>query len=589
MALINQIDIAIRANLPAGTLSLYESLIQFVPLSILLAITTALLIGWLVWKSSTWWLNWAWVQKCRSSASRRALPKAEKFSIAIAILEGDEKDIVRTQLLDALRDLVGMDALRFDRQTNLVAADNPRIAEAENHKKAQSWLVESKAHVLIWGQIMSASGPQTSTLRLHFTTRDTEETGSIRLAEQQVFEFPVIASEPLAAVVRSQVLAQLGKFQPSHPVAEALQVEITLLQNLVDAWPKGSERAAMQGSLGSAWQTVGLQTGQALALQNSITAYREALKELTRERVPLDWAAIQNNLGGALRVLGVRENGTARLEEAVVAFQEALKERTREVAPMSWAATQNNLGNVLSALGSRDNNSIRIIEATTAYKEALKVYTCERAPLNWAATKCNLGANLRIFGERAKNSEILKESVTAYQDALKVYTRKDTPLNWATTKHNLGNVLRVLGEKENNMEFLEAAITALQEALKVRTQVNVPLDWAMTQNSIGATFRSIYTRSRNPHKLQAAVNAYEEALKERRRDRVPLDWAATQNNLGSALCALGIQENDVERFDAAVIAYKYALSEYEKQNNSYYWGVVKRNINLVELEITKRK
>src|SRR6516162_11514165 len=79
--------------------------------------------------------------------------------------------------------------------------------------------------------------------------------------------------------------------------------------------------------------------------------YREALKEQTRERVPLAWAQTQNNLGLALWHLGEREGRTARLEEAVVAYREALKERTRERVPLDWAQTQSNLGNALSSLG----------------------------------------------------------------------------------------------------------------------------------------------------------------------------------------------------------------------------------------------
>jgi Tetratricopeptide repeat len=75
-----------------------------------------------------------------------------------------------------------------------------------------------------------------------------------------------------------------------------------------------------------------------------VTAFRAALKERTRERVPLDWATTQNNLGTALWNLGEREIGTARLEEAVTAFRAALKEYTRERVPLQWATTQNNLG-----------------------------------------------------------------------------------------------------------------------------------------------------------------------------------------------------------------------------------------------------
>jgi exonuclease VII small subunit len=68
-------------------------------------------------------------------------------------------------------------------------------------------------------------------------------------------------------------------------------------------------------------------------LEEAVAAYRDALEELTHERVPLDWAATQNNLGNALTTLGERESGTARLEEAVAAYRDALEELTRENAP----------------------------------------------------------------------------------------------------------------------------------------------------------------------------------------------------------------------------------------------------------------
>ena len=79
-------------------------------------------------------------------------------------------------------------------------------------------------------------------------------------------------------------------------------------------------------------------------LEEAVAAYRAALEERTRERVPLDWATTQNNLGAALATLGERESGTARLEEAVAAYRAALQERTRERAPLDWATTQNIAG-----------------------------------------------------------------------------------------------------------------------------------------------------------------------------------------------------------------------------------------------------
>ena len=47
------------------------------------------------------------------------------------------------------------------------------------------------------------------------------------------------------------------------------------------------------------------------------------------------------------------ESGTARLEEAVAAYREALKENTRERVPLEWAKTQWGLGAALVLLGGR--------------------------------------------------------------------------------------------------------------------------------------------------------------------------------------------------------------------------------------------
>ena len=55
-----------------------------------------------------------------------------------------------------------------------------------------------------------------------------------------------------------------------------------------------------------------------------MTAYGQALKERTRERVPLDWAATQNNLGTALWALGEHQQDLAVLQAAQGHLQAAL-------------------------------------------------------------------------------------------------------------------------------------------------------------------------------------------------------------------------------------------------------------------------
>ena len=90
-------------------------------------------------------------------------------------------------------------------------------------------------------------------------------------------------------------------------------------------------------------------------LDEAVAAFSEALKEYTRERVPLDWASTQNNLGGALFRLGERESGTERLDEAVAAFSEALKELTPDAAPRGNQIALRNLAEAEKLLAARKN------------------------------------------------------------------------------------------------------------------------------------------------------------------------------------------------------------------------------------------
>ena len=81
----------------------------------------------------------------------------------------------------------------------------------------------------------------------------------------------------------------------------------------------------------------------------------------------------QHNLGNALAELGERENGTARLEEAVAAYRAALGERRRDRVPLDWG-TQNNLGNALATLAARQKNTLLLEEALASMRGAVDAY-----------------------------------------------------------------------------------------------------------------------------------------------------------------------------------------------------------------------
>ena len=245
----------------------------------------------------------------------------------------------------------------------------------------------------------------------------------------------------------------------------------------------------------------------------------------------------RNNLGNALQALGERESGTARLEQAAAAFRAALEEYTRERVPLHWATTQNNLGNVLATLGEREGGTARLEEAVVAYRAALEELTRERVPLQWAMTQNNLGNALNALGERESGTARLEQAAAAFRAALEEYTRERVPLHWATIQNNLGNALWGLGEREGGTARLEQAVVAYRAALEERTRDRVPLDWAMTQNNLGAALATLGEREGGTARLEQAVVAYRAALEEYTRERVPLQWAMTQNNLGNALNA----------------------------------------------------
>jgi tetratricopeptide (TPR) repeat protein len=135
----------------------------------------------------------------------------------------------------------------------------------------------------------------------------------------------------------------------------SLEVAIAIAELAVTLAQDPDQRGAAQNNLGAALRTLGERESGTARLEEAVAAYRAALEELTRERVPLDWAGTQNNLGNALHTLGGRESGTARLEEAVAAYRAALEEMTRERVPLQWATTQNNLGAALQTLGERND------------------------------------------------------------------------------------------------------------------------------------------------------------------------------------------------------------------------------------------
>ena len=287
------------------------------------------------------------------------LPKAtpDVFTVAIARLEGDdEKTHIEPTLAQDLQELSaanGIAVLEFHRILPAHSAADVQASRA----KAQKWLTQSGAQVLIWGEVLTANGK--SVPQLYWTTAagSAPKKPSDRYVLGEDLRLPPVFQSDLSDILRLLVVTQSAAFsgEEGHFVADRLRPFIKRVRHLLEgdaakSWT-AEDIARTKLVFGDALSTVGDQAGDNDALGEAIGFDKSALEGFTRQQYPLDWATTQNNLGNALKDLGERESGTQHLSEAVVAFRAALLELTQARVPLEWAATQNNLGAALADLG----------------------------------------------------------------------------------------------------------------------------------------------------------------------------------------------------------------------------------------------
>jgi tetratricopeptide (TPR) repeat protein len=269
-------------------------------------------------------------------ATPPALPG--KFNVAIAHLEGDDDHAKERVIRDSLRDRFPIiHAMPFDR---LISSEDER----KGHERARALLKASGFDVMIWGDYLpEPEKAGKSRFRLHLTvSRDARQTSSpARYQTTNDLNLPPLFWQDLTYVLglvvansEAEFTAHEGQFQ-ANKLAPFIDRVRALLQSSQSEQGNAATRAEVQSTLGHALVTYGEQSARNGPLQEAVAVYGEALKELTREKVPFDWAATQNNLGNALLILGARESGPARLTQAVNAYREALKERTREKVPLA--------------------------------------------------------------------------------------------------------------------------------------------------------------------------------------------------------------------------------------------------------------
>ena len=519
----------------------------------------------------------------------RTPPPEDQFRVTLCWLQNDPKGDSTAHVAEAFTSITGVALFRSARIVAKLGARSEWLVAMQ--KEARAVLEEWDADLAIVGLVKKRG----SAVNLWIVPGSGE--GTLSRGDQpyvledatlgpdfhrdfraELSAVALVAVAPLAtSEARGRVLEQV--------LEDATTKLATLLRERIatesDEW-----RARLNVALGNALTTLGGRDSGTDRLERALDAYRAALEEWTRERVPLKWAEVQHNLGIALSILGERETGPARLEQAVAACRAALEERTRERGPLVWAATQNALGNALSTLAEWESGTKRLGQAVAVYCAALEERTRERVPLDWAATQSNLGSALFRLGERESGTERLEKAVVAYRASLEELSRERFPLYWAGTQYNLANVFLELGKREEGTERLEQAVAAYRAALEERTRERVPRDWAATQNQLGNALAFLGERETGTEHLRQAVVAYRASLEELSGERVL--WAQTQRNLGTVLSLLGERESGTEHLEQAAAAYRAALEVFAEEAASQDRDIVQDKLTRVLKSLRER-
>ena len=300
----------------------------------------------------------------RARAHTTATAKGDRISILVAELgEDEESESARDRVLASIKNELGrhVELIPAGARLELAPGFNDEEGAIKPAAEARKLLRKKHGDLLIWGKLQKFGSTQ---IELRFVSAaeglDGTERKVFGLGEKFTLDanFGPDMGAALAAVVASRAAETVG--DGGRYVVDVLRPLAARLSGLRHNLPISmtpDDRASFLLAYADISQTIGEQAGESDALMEAVAAYREALKEYTRDRVPLAWAMTQNNLGAALRTLGEREIGTERLLEAVAAYREALKELTAEQTPYYCPIVQRNLAGAESLLAERSAHS----------------------------------------------------------------------------------------------------------------------------------------------------------------------------------------------------------------------------------------
>jgi tetratricopeptide (TPR) repeat protein len=306
----------------------------------------------------------------------------------------------------------------------------------------------------------------------------------------------------------------------------------------------------------------GMRINSTPVLEAAVAAAREqvSFRRLVSDRVGL--AGALTNLGATGQTLGGHIGSSSLLDEAVGSYSEALEYTPRQDAPWVWGLLQFNIGSMLYAQAKEDTSEgakDKLRQSIEYYRNALLERTRERSLVDWQDKQGALAAALHLLGNRTGDIKDMEEAVAAYEEALTGCSKADTPYLYGNTQRNIARALVTLGSWKRDVALLRRALVARREAVDVFSRSYSPAEWADLQHEIGFALWTIFEMNGDRPSLLDAIDAYNEAQSVTDREAAPAHWADTQRNLALALRARAAQDKDLDGFHAAISAFRQCL------------------------------
>jgi tetratricopeptide (TPR) repeat protein len=203
-------------------------------------------------------------------------------------------------------------------------------------------------------------------------------------------------------------------------------------------------------------------------LADAVVMCENALKVLTIERNPVEWAVTKNSVAVAVMSMGARTGASQPLRHAEGMFREVLA--VNALSPDDASRTKANLGLALQRLGNFGRNEKLFEEATQLFREVLMELSLERDRMTWSAVQNNRGATYRLWGGLMNSAPLLRQAEEAYEQALSVTPRERAPYRWAQITDNMALVLLLLGKCTSSNEMLQHALKLANGALEIFRQ-----------------------------------------------------------------------------------------------------------------------